>query len=148
MERTFQGVPESVFKCVHICCGYTNVLDDDNCPKANNHAYIQLSEGIESLDCINAVSIEDAHTRIPLEFFNRMKNTKVILGCVRVCSNHELSVEEMVKRTKSILDETEIKPEQILLAPDCGMGMLKWEQAVSGLKKLNEVATMLRKEYS
>jgi len=65
MERVFQGVSEKIFKCVHICCGYTNLMDDENYSKANNHAYVQLSEGIDNLDCIDAVSIEDAHTRIP-----------------------------------------------------------------------------------
>jgi 5-methyltetrahydropteroyltriglutamate--homocysteine methyltransferase len=41
-----------------------------------------------------------------------------------------------------------IKPEQVILAPDCGMKYLPREVADGKLKSMVQAAHMLRKEYT
>lgn len=147
MEKAFENVGADIFKCVHICCGYTNLVNQDDYKKADNHVYVQLAEKIDDLKCIDAVSIEDAHTRIPLEFFNRMKKTKVILGCLKVCRTDQWEMEEICDRVREILRKTTFKKEDLILAPDCGFAMMKRDYVLMSLKRMVEASKILRKEF-
>ena len=44
LERAFHGVPDSVVKTVHMCCGYPDRLDNPNYPKADQDAYHQTKD--------------------------------------------------------------------------------------------------------
>ena len=39
LERCFHGVPKSVTRIVHMCCGYPDHLDDHDYKKANPSSY-------------------------------------------------------------------------------------------------------------
>jgi len=47
LERCFYGVPKSVTRVVHMCCGYPDHLDDDDYKKADPDSYRQLSAAID-----------------------------------------------------------------------------------------------------
>lgn len=47
LERCFHGVPKSVTRVVHMCCGYPDHLDDADYKKADPASYQQLSMAID-----------------------------------------------------------------------------------------------------
>ena len=47
LERCFHGVPKSVSRIVHMCCGYPEHVDDFDYKKADPLSYHQLSKAID-----------------------------------------------------------------------------------------------------
>eukprot|EP00494_Astrolonche_serrata_P032500 UN32769 len=121
LDACIKDLPADVYTTVHICCGYSDYIDQDDYKKAENHCYTQLAEGLDKCK-INAVSIEDAHTRIPDKFFQSLKKTDLVLGSIKVVKTDCYTPEQIVKRVDEII-KLGIKPERILLAPDCGLAM-------------------------
>ena len=60
LERCFYGVPKSVTRIVHMCCGYPDHLDDADYKKADPLSYYQLSKAIDQA-AFDQISIEDKH---------------------------------------------------------------------------------------
>ena len=103
MEICWDGIPNHVYRMVHICCGYTNELNEKDYKKAENHSYIKLAQyGIDKWN-INGLSIEDAHTRIPLQFFKMIKNIDIVLGCLKVCQTHCYTENDIMHRIEQVI---------------------------------------------
>jgi 5-methyltetrahydropteroyltriglutamate--homocysteine methyltransferase len=133
INRCWHGVPESVTRTVHMCCGYPNKLDSENYPKAENDIYARLADMVES-SRIQHLSIEDAHRHIDLAVLERFKTTTIILGCFDISKSHVESVDEIETRLKSALNH--IDRERLIAAPDCGLGLLPRSVAVAKMKNL------------
>ena len=142
IEKCFQNIPEYIEKTIHICCGYPDKLNETDYPKADPNSYIQIAEELDK-SCINVISIEDAHRYNDLKLFSMFKNTSIILGVVSIADTKIESVSEIKQRIETILQY--ISPEKLLIAPDCGLGMLpidicnkKLENMVAAVKQLND----------
>ena len=48
LDRCWHGVPDSVVRTVHMCCGYPNRLDNPDYPKADNDIYDRLADLVEA----------------------------------------------------------------------------------------------------
>ena len=57
IERCFHGVPASVNRAIHICCGYPDRLDSDGYEKAPTENYFRLAPALDeaALDVISIV---------------------------------------------------------------------------------------------
>ena len=53
--------------------------------------------------------------------------------------------EQVVARIKRALPY--VKPENVIIAPDCGMKYLPWDVAFGKMRAMVEAAMILRKEY-
>lgn len=137
LERCFQGVPAGVTRTVHMCCGYTDVLDNPDYPKAPPDSYFELAEAIEN-SCIDAISLEDAHRQNDLSLLDPFNTTTVIFGVVAVVNSRVETVDEIRERLAAALEH--IDPERLIAAPDCGLGMLGRELAMAKLGNLCEAA--------
>ena len=137
LERAFHGCPKNVQRTVHMCCGYPDKIDRDDYPKADPHAYFDLSKAIDE-SSINAVSIEDAHRNNDLSLLENFQNTKVIFGVVAIAKSHIESVEEIQGRLSQALKH--IDADRLLAAPDCGLGFLSREQSIQKLSNLAKAA--------
>ncbi len=133
IERCFTGVPKEVNKVVHLCCGYPRELDDPNPPKANLSAYFKLADALNQAH-VDAVSIEDAHRYNDLSLLEHFNNTKVILGVVAIARTRVESVKEIQDRINEALKH--IDANRLIIAPDCGLGMLPANIAHAKLKNL------------
>ena len=60
LDRCFHGLPAEVNRVMHMCCGYPDMLDRDDYPKADPGSYVRLAEAVERA-AIDVVSLEDAH---------------------------------------------------------------------------------------
>lgn len=140
LERAFHNCPANVTRTVHMCCGYPDRLDHPNYPKADQDAYLQIADAVES-STINAVSFEDAHRHNDLKLLEHFKTTTVIFGAVAIAKSRIESVEEIQARLKQALDH--IDHDRLMAAPDCGLGLLNREQAVAKLTNLCTAAQSL-----
>ncbi len=140
LERAFHGCPDYVQRTVHMCCGYPDRIDRDDYPKADPHAYFDLSEAMDR-SSINAVSIEDAHRNNDLSLLEKFQNTKVIFGVVAIAKSRIEPVEEIQQRLEQALNH--IDADRLLAAPDCGLGFLSREQCKQKLTNLSHAAKTL-----
>jgi 5-methyltetrahydropteroyltriglutamate--homocysteine methyltransferase len=121
LERCFSGLPDDVNRVVHLCCGYPRELDDPAPPKADRRAYFEFAEALDQAS-VDAVSLEDAHRHNDLALLERFTRTKVILGVVAIAATRVETVDEIRARLAAALDH--IDPQRLIVAPDCGLGML------------------------
>jgi len=133
LDRCWHGVPDSVTRTVHMCCGYPNKLDAETYPKADNAIYARLADLVEA-SRIQHYSLEDAHRHIDLAVLERFKTTTVILGCFDISKSRVETVDEMEARLKSALEH--IDRERLIAAPDCGLGLLPRDIAVAKMTNL------------
>ena len=84
------------------------------------------------------MSIEDAHRQNDLNLLKDYKHTKIIFGLIKIASSKIETVEEIEGRINEALKF--ISKEQLIAAPDCGLGHLDRELAMSKLKVMSLAA--------
>tara|TARA_B100000029_G_C17495027_1_gene930495 strand:+ start:188 stop:1240 length:1053 start_codon:yes stop_codon:yes gene_type:complete len=138
LEKCFEGInKKNVEKITHICCGYPDKLDAVDYPKAPLDSYNKIAQSIDN-SIIDSVSIEDAHRYNDLSLLKDYKHTKVIFGLIKIASSKIETVEEIESRIQEALKY--ISKEQLIAAPDCGLGHLSRELAIKKLKILSLAA--------
>jgi 5-methyltetrahydropteroyltriglutamate--homocysteine methyltransferase len=137
LERCFHGVPKSVTRVVHMCCGYPNYLDDTDYKKADPDSYHRLSAAIDSA-AFDQVSVEDAHCCNDLSLLDKFPNKTVIFGAVAIASSRLETVDEVEARLRTALEH--IDRDRLVVAPDCGLGLFNAEQAEAKLRVMCEAA--------
>ena len=141
LSACFDDVPGDVSRVVHACCGYPNALDQEDYPKADIGAYLELAAALDQAP-IDEVSLEDAHRYNDLpELLARFETTTIVLGVVAVARSRIESVEEISERLRVALGH--IPATRLVAAPDCGLGYLTRELAVAKLTNLCEAASAL-----
>jgi 5-methyltetrahydropteroyltriglutamate--homocysteine methyltransferase len=140
LERCFYEVPKSVTRIVHICCGYPDHLDDNDYKKADPSSYHQLSKSIDEA-AFDQVSIEDKHCCNNLDLLEQFQNKTVIFGSVAIASSRLETVEEVVDRLRAAINH--IDRERLVVAPDCGLGLLPAQLAEDKLRVMCKAATLI-----
>ena len=138
LQKCFEGIDnKEVEKITHICCGYPDKLNAINYPKAPLDSYKKIAEKLDN-SIIDSVSIEDAHRYNDLTLLKDYKYTKVIFGLIKIANSKIETVEEIENRIKEVLKF--ISKEQLVAAPDCGLGHLSRELAIKKLKIMSLAA--------
>lgn len=133
LERCFHKLPDHVLRTVHMCCGYPDTLDNPNYEKAAKESYFDLAPVIDQ-SCIQAISIEDAHRNNDLSLLELFEKTTVIFGVVAIAQSRVETVDALEARLRSALQH--IEQERLIAAPDCGLGLLGRDLAMSKLRNL------------
>jgi len=138
LEKCFEGINQNdVEKITHICCGYPDKLDAVDYPKAPLDSYKEIAQSLDN-SIIDSVSIEDAHRYNDLTLLKDYKQTKVIFGLIKIASSKIETVAEIESRIQEALNF--ISKEQLIAAPDCGLGHLSRELAMKKLKIMSVAA--------
>tara|TARA_Y100001970_G_scaffold292157_1_gene432230 strand:- start:1371 stop:2423 length:1053 start_codon:yes stop_codon:yes gene_type:complete len=138
LEKCFEGINNNnVEKITHICCGYPDKLDAVDYPKAPLDSYKKIAKSLDESK-IDSVSIEDAHRYNDLTFLKYYKHTKIIFGLIKIANSKIETVEEIEYRINETLKF--ISKEQLVAAPDCGLGHLSRELAMKKLKIMSLAA--------
>jgi len=137
LERCFHGLPDHVETTVHMCCGYPDRLDNHDYAKAPQSAYLNLAEAIER-SALQAISIEDAHRHNDLKLLEMFAKTQVVFGAVTVASSRIETVEEIRERLSAALNH--IDRDRLIVAPDCGLGLLDRDMARAKLGNMAAAA--------
>ena len=140
LERCFHGVPKSVTRVVHMCCGYPDHMDDADYKKADPDSYHQLSAAIDQA-AFDQISIEDAHCCNNLDLLNKFSSKTVIFGAVAIANSRVETVDEVVARLQSALSH--IDRDRLVVAPDCGLGLLTAELAEQKLRVMCKAAALV-----
>ena len=138
LAKCFEGLENTeVEKITHICCGYPDKLDVINYPKAPLDSYKKIAKALDA-SLIDSVSIEDAHRYNDLELLRNFTKTKVIFGFIKIASSQIETKEEIENRVLDALNY--IDKQQLIAAPDCGLGHLPRQLAIEKLKIMVDVA--------
>ena len=138
LAKCFEGLENTeIEKITHICCGYPDKLDVINYPKAPLDSYKKIAKALDA-SLIDSVSIEDAHRYNDLELLRNFTKTKVIFGLIKIASSQIETKEEIENRVLDALNF--IDKQQLIAAPDCGLGHLPRQLAIEKLKIMVDVA--------
>jgi len=141
LSRCFDGVPPTVTRAVHCCCGYPRQLDDSDYPKADRRTYLQLAPALDAAP-IHQVSIEDAHRHNDLAaLLPLFAETTVILGVVAIAQSRIETAGEIAARLRVAREY--LPKDRLVAAPDCGLGYLDRDHARNKLRALTEAVATL-----
>ena len=123
---------------VHICFGYAAIIH------TRPSGYSFLPE-MYACSC-KQVSLETAQSNLDCAVLAKLDNKRLMVGCINLDDLAIESPQTVVARIKRAL--VYAKPENIILAPDCGMKYLPREVANGKMRAMVEAAHMLRAEYA
>jgi 5-methyltetrahydropteroyltriglutamate--homocysteine methyltransferase len=136
LNRALEGVSGTT--AVHICFGYAAIIHQ------RPSGYSFLPE-LAQCSC-KQVSIETAQSKLDCAVLRQLQGKRVMVGCIDLSDPAVESPETIVERIKRALPY--IEPENVILAPDCGMKYLPRESAVGKLRAMVAAARLLREEYA
>lgn len=135
LNRALEGVMGTT--AVHICFGYAAIIHE------RPTGYSFLPE-LAQCSC-RQVSVETAQSHLDCSALQALDGKRVMVGCIDLSDPTVESVDTIVERIRRALPY--VKPENVILAPDCGMKYLARDVAVGKLKAMVGAAKVLRREY-
>ncbi len=135
LNRALENI--SGVTAVHICFGYAAIIH------ARPSGYSFLPE-LAGCGC-KQVSIETAQSNLDCAVLGKLPGKKIMVGVINLDDLAVETPQKVVERAKRALRY--LKPDDMILAPDCGMKYLPREVAYGKMKALVEGAKLLRKEY-
>jgi 5-methyltetrahydropteroyltriglutamate--homocysteine methyltransferase len=136
LNRALEGVTGTT--AVHICFGYAAIIH------ARPSGYSFLPE-LAQCSC-KQVSLETAQSHLDCSALQALDGKRLMVGCIDLSDPNVESVETIVQRIERALPY--VKPENVILAPDCGMKYLPRETAVGKLRAMVEAAKVLRRKHA
>jgi 5-methyltetrahydropteroyltriglutamate--homocysteine methyltransferase len=136
LNRALEGIKGET--AVHICFGYSVYL------KNKPAGYSFLPE-FAACTC-RQISIETAEPKLDCSVLVKLPGKKVMVGCIDLSTPEVETPQTVVERIKRALPY--IKPQDVILAPDCGMKFLPRASAVGKLRSMVEAAKLLRAEFA
>jgi 5-methyltetrahydropteroyltriglutamate--homocysteine methyltransferase len=135
LNRALEGVKGAT--AVHICFGYAAVIH------ARPSGYSFLGE-LAGCSC-RQVSIETAQSNLDCSVLKSLPGKAIMLGVIDL---NDITVETSQKVAARIRRALPfVAPENIIVAPDCGMKYLPREVAFAKLKAMVEGANLMRAEF-
>jgi 5-methyltetrahydropteroyltriglutamate--homocysteine methyltransferase len=135
LQRALDGVSGTT--AVHICFGYAAIIHQ------RPSGYSFLPE-LAACAC-RQVSIETAQSKLDCSVLAELAGKKIMVGCLDLSDMNVETAETVVARIKRALPH--VAPENVILAPDCGMKYLPRDVAVGKMRAMAEAAKILRAEY-
>ena len=134
LEIALDGVKGQTI--LHICFGYGHFI------KEKSSKYNFLSELNNS--SINCISIEGAQPKLDLSILKNINSKKIMLGVINLAIDEIEEENKIVDRAMEALKY--IEPNNLLLAPDCGMKYLENDVAFKKLKALAKATSILNQK--
>jgi len=135
LNRALEGVTGET--AVHICFGYAAIIHQ----RPSGYSFLP-----EFAQCsCRQVSIETAQSNLDCSVLEKLAGKKIMVGVINLDDMTVETPQKVAERAKRALKY--VKPEDVILAPDCGMKYLPREVAFGKMKALVEGARLLRAEY-
>jgi 5-methyltetrahydropteroyltriglutamate--homocysteine methyltransferase len=122
---------------VHICFGYAAIIHE------RPTGYSFLGE-LANCRC-SQVSLETAQSNLDCAVLTQLAGKKLMVGAIDLSDMTVESGETVAARIRRALQY--VRPEDVIVAPDCGMKYLPREVAFGKMKAMVEGARILRAEY-
>jgi 5-methyltetrahydropteroyltriglutamate--homocysteine methyltransferase len=136
LNRALEGIQGAT--AVHICFGYAAIIH------ARPSGYSFLPELAGSP--VQQVSIETAQSNLDTAVLAKLPGKKIMVGCIDLSDMTVETPQKVAERLRKALKY--VKPEDVIVAPDCGMKYLPREVADAKMRAMVEGAKLLRAEYS
>jgi 5-methyltetrahydropteroyltriglutamate--homocysteine methyltransferase len=131
LNRALEGITGTT--AVHICFGYAAIIHQ----RPSGYSFLP-----ELVGCpVQQVSIETAQAGLDCSVLAKLGGKQVMVGCLDLNDPTIEAPETVVQRIKRAL--AYLKPEQVILAPDCGMKYLPRDVAIGKMKAMVEAARPL-----
>jgi 5-methyltetrahydropteroyltriglutamate--homocysteine methyltransferase len=121
---------------VHLCFGYAAIIHE----RPEGYSFLPELAGCST----DQISIETAQSGLDLGVLSDLTEKTIILGVLDLSTPEVESVETVAARARRAFDR--IPPEQLVLAPDCGMKYLPRDSAFGKMRAMAGAAQALRTE--
>jgi len=135
LNRALEGVDGTT--AVHICFGYAAIIHQ----RPSGYSFLP-----ELADCACAqVSVETAQSGLDCAVLAKLARKRIMVGCIDLNDPAVETPAVVVARIKRAL--AYVKPEDVILAPDCGMKYLPRATAFGKMRAMVDAARLLRAEF-
>ena len=135
IDRAFAGVPGT--KALHMCFGYAQLVQDKS---RGRYAFLEpLADSI-----VDQISIEAAQPRLDLGVLADLAGKTIILGVLDLSTSEVETADTVAARVRRAFDR--LPPEQVVVAPDCGLKYLPRAAAEGKMRAMADAAAALRSE--
>jgi 5-methyltetrahydropteroyltriglutamate--homocysteine methyltransferase len=135
LNRALEGINGTT--AVHICFGYAAVIHE----RPSGYSFLPEFAGSP----VKQVSIETAQSNLDTSVLQKLPGKKIMVGCIDLSDMKVETPQQVAERLRRALKY--VKPEDVIVAPDCGMKYLPREVAFGKMKAMVEGAKLLRSEY-
>jgi len=136
LNRAFDGIQGTT--AVHICFGYAAIIHQ----RPSGYSFLPELAGSP----VRQISIETAQSNLDTSVLQRLPGKKIMVGCIDLSDMKVETPPQVAERLRRALKY--VRPEDVIVAPDCGMKYLPREVAFGKLQAMVEGAKLLRQEYS
>ena len=139
VARAFEGATGTA--AVHLCFGYAALVGSKT---ANRYAFLEEL----AASPVDQISVEAAQPRLDLTGVGVLAaaGKRIVLGCVDLADPDVETPEMIAARIRAAL--AHVPPQQLIVAPDCGMKYLAREVAFGKLRAMVAAAELVRGEIS
>ncbi|MGH8179934.1 MAG: uroporphyrinogen decarboxylase family protein [Steroidobacteraceae bacterium] len=135
LNRALEGVTGRT--AVHICFGYAAIIHQ----RPSGYSFLPELAGCPC----KQVSVETAQSRLDCEVLCGLGDKQIMVGAIDLSDMTVESPETVANRVRRALQY--VSPENVIIAPDCGMKYLPREVAFGKMRAMVEAAKILRKEF-
>ena len=135
LNRALDGITGTT--AVHICFGYAAIIHE----RPSGYSFLPELAGCSC----KQISLETAQSHLDCSALAALDGKRLMVGCIDLSDPQVESVATIVERIERALPY--VKPENVILAPDCGMKYLPRETAVGKLRAMVEAAKVLRAKH-
>jgi 5-methyltetrahydropteroyltriglutamate--homocysteine methyltransferase len=136
LQRALQDVTGRT--AVHICFGYAAIIHE----RPSGYSFLPELADVP----VQQVSIETAQSGLDLGVLRDLADKTVILGVVDLSTPEVETVETVAARVRRAF--AYLPPEQVVIAPDCGMKYLPRASADGKMRAMAGAAALLREELA
>ncbi len=135
VNRALEGIKGNT--ALHICFGYAAIIHE----RPSGYSFLP-----ELAECrCQQISIETAQSKLDCAVLEQLRGKQIIVGCIDLSDMQVETPEVVVERIERALRF--VKPEMVILAPDCGMKYLPRDVAFGKLQSMVEAAKRLRVRF-
>ncbi|OLE39521.1 MAG: 5-methyltetrahydropteroyltriglutamate--homocysteine methyltransferase [Candidatus Rokubacteria bacterium 13_1_20CM_2_70_7] len=135
LNRALLGIAGTT--AVHICFGYAAIIHQ----RPSGYSFLPELAGCSC----HQVSVETAQSKLDCAVLAKLAGKRIMVGCLDLNDPTVETPETIVARIKRALPY--VKPENAILAPDCGMKYLPRQVAFGKMASMVAAAKMLRAEF-
>ena len=135
LNRALEGVGGETI--VHICFGYAAIIHQ----RPSGYSFLGQLKGCSC----KQVSLETAQSKLDCSALSDLKGKKILLGVLDLADMTVETAEVVAARIRRALPYA--APEDIVVAPDCGLKYLPRQVADGKMRALVAGAAILRREH-
>jgi 5-methyltetrahydropteroyltriglutamate--homocysteine methyltransferase len=136
LNRALQGIEGTT--AVHICFGYAAIIHQ----RPSGYSFLPELAGSP----VRQISIETAQSNLDTAVLQQLPGKKIMVGCIDLSDTKVETPQQVAERLRRALKH--VRPEDVIVAPDCGMKYLPRDVAFGKMQAMVEGAKLLRQEYS